>query len=74
MHHTLAKKPGLGCVAICKNCKDVHIAIDKVSLKIAPETFIALSEMMQEALKHPKLVLNQANPKQFMAQQLFSLA
>ncbi len=74
MHQKLAHKEGLGCVAMCKDCKDVHIAIDSLTMRITPDAFVALSEMIQEAMKHPKLAMAQENPQAFMAQQLFSLA
>lgn len=73
-YHTLAEKKGLGKVAICKGCTDIHVAVDSVTLRITPEAFVALGQMIQESLRHPKLSMAQKNPKEFMAQQLFSLA
>lgn len=75
MHnHTLAEKDGLGRIVMCSGCTDVHVAIDSMSIRISQDAFIALSEMIQKALRHPKIGLNQDNPKMFMAKQLFSQA
>lgn len=74
MYQTLAEKEGLGRVVMCQGCSDVHVAVDSVTIRITPEAFVALAEMVQQALKHPRLGLAQANPKDFVARQLFSQA
>lgn len=73
-YHALSEKKGLGKVVICKGCADVHLAVESISMRITQEAFVALGEMIQEALRHPKLRMAQKNPKEFMAKQLFSLA
>lgn len=71
-YHTLAKKDGLGQIAMCDHCSDIHLAIDSLTLRIKQDAFLALSEMIQKALRHPKMSWSQMDPKMFMAQQLFS--
>jgi hypothetical protein len=72
--HTLAEKSGLGRVVMCVGCTDVHLAIDSVSVRLSVEAFVALGEMIQNAIRHPEISAAQSNPKMFMAQQLFSQA
>ncbi len=73
-YQTLAVKEGLGRVVICKGCSDVHLAVDSVTMRITQDAFVALAEMVQEALRHPKLCNAQGDPKSFMGSQLFSRA
>lgn len=73
-YETLAVKEGLGRVVMCQGCSDVHLAVDSITVRIAPEAFVALAEMVQEALRHPKLCKSQDDPKMFMGSHLFSRA
>ncbi|MCG3205822.1 MAG: hypothetical protein KCHDKBKB_02545 [Elusimicrobia bacterium] len=75
MHcQVLAEKEGLGRIVMCQSCNDVHLSMDSLSVRITQAAFVSLSEMMSQALRHPKICLRQDNPKEFMASRLFSLA
>lgn len=54
-YKTLAEKEGLGRVVICNGCNDIHLAVDSVTMRITQDAFVALAEMVQCALQHPKL-------------------
>lgn len=73
MIQVLAEKAGLGQVALCRDCSDIHLALGTVTLRLSPEAFKALADMLQESLRHPKFFNAQGDPKFFMGSQLFSL-
>lgn len=73
MHcQVLAQKQGLGQIVMCQSCNDVHLFFDSLSVRITQDALVELSEMILQALRHPKICLSQENPKEFLGNQLFS--
>jgi hypothetical protein len=55
MHQILAEAPGLGQVALCGNCEDVHLALGNTAVRLPKEVFLEIVKMARRAADHPLL-------------------
>lgn len=74
MYQTLAMQEGVGRVVICKDCSDIHLMVENMTLRISKDKFVALADMLQAAVRHPRLSLAPVHAHEFAGQRLFSLA